>query len=235
MTDLNNFRYQSFVAVSRNPGVKVPVVDVVLSSHEQEIYPTTSLDENSIEFEFQTDRNFYVVLRPTYAALKVKLVKGRGFDTCKTTEKKKEHKEDTVSTETGDDDVEFIEEDEGVPHITHVNNILHYIFPNADFYSNNHQVYNSNGLNAHKSHISNNFNSTLSDYKGVLLYERYEYEKGPENILEGPFFTRRMKLYSWHDGSMLYGKLGIDLFKTSELIYPNMKARIRLIRVRPNF
>ena len=48
MTDLNNFRYQSFVAVSGNPGVEVPVVDDVLSSHEQEIHPTTSFDENSI-------------------------------------------------------------------------------------------------------------------------------------------------------------------------------------------
>ena len=85
MTDLNNFRYQPFVTVSGNPGVKVPVVDDVLSSHEQKIYPTTSLDENSIEFEFQTDRNVYVDLRQTYLALKIKLVKGRGFDTYKTT------------------------------------------------------------------------------------------------------------------------------------------------------
>ena len=43
--------------------MKVPVVDNVLSSHEHEIYPTTSLDENSIEFEFQTDRNVYVDLQ----------------------------------------------------------------------------------------------------------------------------------------------------------------------------
>ena len=53
----NNFRYQPFVAVSGNLGGKRPIVDNVLSSHEQEIYPTTSLDENCIEFEFQTDRN----------------------------------------------------------------------------------------------------------------------------------------------------------------------------------
>ena len=132
----------------------------VLSSHEHEIYPTTSLDENSIEFEVQTDRNVYVYLRQTYLALKIKLVKGRGFDTYKTTEKKKEHKEDTVFTETGDDDVEFIEKDEGVPHFTHVNNILHSIFSNAELYINNHQIYNFNGLYAHKSHISNNFKST---------------------------------------------------------------------------
>ena len=63
MTDLNNFRYQPFVAVSGNPSVKVPVVDDVLSSHEQEIYPTPFLHENSIEFEFQTDPNVYVDLR----------------------------------------------------------------------------------------------------------------------------------------------------------------------------
>ena len=103
-------------------------------------------------------------LRQTHLALRIKLVvKGRGFDTYKTTEKKKGHKEDTVFTETVDDDVEFIEKDEGVPHITHVNNILHSIFSNAELYINNHQIYNSNGPCAHKSHISNNFKSILTD------------------------------------------------------------------------
>ncbi len=89
MTDLIIFRYQHFLAVPGNRGVKVPVVDDVLSSHEQEIYATTSLDENSIEFGFQTDRNVYMDLRQTYLALKIKLVKVHGFDTYKTTEKKK--------------------------------------------------------------------------------------------------------------------------------------------------
>ena len=65
----NNFRYQPFVAVSGNLGGKFPIVDDVLSSHEQEIYPTTSLDENCIEFEFQTDRNYYVDLRQSFLAL----------------------------------------------------------------------------------------------------------------------------------------------------------------------
>ena len=44
-----------------------------------------------------------------------------------------------------------------------------------------------------------------------------------------------MKLLSRPDGFMLYGKLGIDFFSTSELLYPNMKIRLRLIRARPNF
>ena len=210
--------------------MKVPVVDDVLSSHKHETYPTTSLDENSIEFEFQTDRNVYVDLRQTYLALKIKLVKGRGFDSYRTTEKKKEHKDDAVFTETGDNELEFIEEDEGVPHITHVNIILHSIFSNAELYINNHQIYNSNGLYAHKSHISNSFKSTLSDYKGVLHCKGYDFEDDPENLVEGPSFTRRMKMYCRLDGFMLYGKLGIDFLTTSELLYPNMKVEIRQIR-----
>ena len=210
-------------------------MDDVLSSHEHEIYPTLSLDENSIEFEFQTDRNAYVDLRQTYLALKIKLVKGHGFDSYKTTEKEKEHKEDAFFTETGDDDVEFIEEVKGVPHITHVNNILHSIFSNAELYINNHQIYISNGLYAHKSHISSNFKSTLSDYKGVLHCEGYDYEEDSETLVEGPFFTVKMKLYSRPDAFMLYGKLGIDFLTILELVYPNMKVRIRLIRTRPDF
>ena len=34
---------------------------------------------------------------------------------------------------------------------------------------------------------------------------------------------------------MLYGKLGIDFFSTFELLYPNMKIRLRLIRAQSNF
>ena len=84
--------------------------------------------------------------RTNISCSKNKLVKGRGFDTYKTTEKKKEHKGDAVFTETGNDDVEFIEEDEGVPHITHANNILHSIYSNAELYIIYHQIYNSNAL-----------------------------------------------------------------------------------------
>ena len=77
----NNFLYQPFVAVSGNLAGKVPIVNDVLSSYEQEVYPTTSLDENCIEFEFQTDRNYYVDLRQSFLALKLRFVKGRGYDT----------------------------------------------------------------------------------------------------------------------------------------------------------
>ena len=128
-----------------------------------------------------------------------------------------------------------MEDGEWVPHITHVNNILHSIFSNAEFYVNNCENYNLIGPDAHKSHISNNFKSTLTDYKGVFHCEGYDYEEDPENLLEDRFFTSRMKMYSRLDGFMLYGKLGIDFLTTSALQYPNMKVRLRLIRARPNF
>ena len=230
----NNFRYQSFVAVSGNLGGKVPIVDDVLFSHEQEIYPTTSLDENCMEFEFQTDRNYYVDLRQSFLALKLKLVKGRGYDTYQSKEKKKEHNDDSVVfTETGDD-----EEEQEVARVTYVNNIMHSIFSNVEVYINNQQIYNSNEPYAHKYYISNNFKAAISEFKGVLHCEGYDYEQDPEDISNprpDPFFTRRMKLLSRPDCFMLYGKLGIDFFSTSELLYPNMKIRLRLIRARPNF
>ena len=103
-----------------------------------------------------------------------------------------------------------------MPHITHVNKILHSIFSNGEFDINNHQIYSWNGLYAHKSHISNNFKSTLTDYKRVSHCEGYDYEEDPKNLLEGPFFTGRVKFYSSPDRFMLCGKLGIEFPTTSE-------------------
>ena len=77
----SNFRYQPFLAVSGNLGWKVPVVDNALTSHEEKNYPTTSTDENCIEFEFKTDRNDYADLRQTYLALKLKFVKSGSYET----------------------------------------------------------------------------------------------------------------------------------------------------------
>ena len=90
---------------------------------------------------------------------------------------------------------------------------MHSIFSNVEVYINKQQIYNSNGLYAHKSCISNNFEAAISEYKGVLHCESYDYQQDPEDItnpLPDPLFTRRMKLISRPDGFMLYGKLGID-------------------------
>ena len=65
--------------------------------------------------------------------------------------------------------------------------------------------------------------------------EGYDYEEDPENLLEDPFHTKRMKLYSRPDSFLMNVELGIEFLTNSELLYPNMKVRIRLIRARPNF
>ena len=155
MNAQSNFRYQPFVAVSDSVGGKIPVVDDVLSSHEQQVYPTTSLDENSIEFEFQTNRNNYTDLRQTYLSLVLKLVKHRGFDSYKKEAKKEHNEAEDKKTEAADDNE--------VPLITHVNDIMHSIFFNVEVYINNQQIYNSNGFYAHESYISDNFKGAISE------------------------------------------------------------------------
>ena len=132
-------------------------------------------------------------------ALKLKFVKGRGYDTYNIKEKKKEHKDESVVfTETGTDD----EVEEEIARVTYVNNIILSFFSNVEVYKNNQQIYNSNGLYAHKSYISNNFKGAITEYKRFLHCEGYDYEQDPEEIanpLPDPSFTRKMKLLSRPD------------------------------------
>ena len=135
-------------------------------------------------------------------ALKLKVVRGRGYETYNSKEVKKEHKEQTEA------DAEKTAEDAPVPPVTHVNDKLHSIFCNVEVFINNQQIYNSNGLYAHKTYNSNNFKGAISEYKGVLHWEGYDYEEFPDEIMEAPlsepFSTRRMKMHSRADGFVLY-------------------------------
>ena len=130
--------------------------------------------------------------------------KDRGYANFESKEKKKEHKDESVVfTERGTHDKE---EQEEVARVTYVNNIMPSIFSNVEVYINNQQIYNSDGLYAHKSYISNSLKVAISEYKGVLHCEGYDYEQDPEDISNpqpDPFFTRRMKLLSRPDGFML--------------------------------
>ena len=145
--------------------------------------------------------------------MKLKLVRGRGYETYNTKEIKREHKEETTAEEE-----KTVEEEAPVPLVAHVNNILHSISSNNEVYINNQQIYNSNGLYAHTSYISNNFKRAIAEYKGVLNCEAYDYEELPDEIMEAllsePFFIRRTKMLSRLDGFMLYGKWGVDFFFT---------------------
>ena len=115
-----------------------------------------------MEFELKTDRNYYVDLKQTYFALKLKRVKGRGYKTYYSKEKKEHENEAEANVET--------EEEQGapIPLVNHVNNILHSVFSNFEVFTNKQQIYNSNGLYAHKSYISSNFKGAIFENKGVL-------------------------------------------------------------------
>ena len=91
-------------------------------------------------------------LEAVFLALKLRFVKGRGYDTYESKQKKKEHNDESVIfTETGTDDSE-----EEVARVTYVNNMIHSIYSNVELYITNPQINNSNGLYAHKFYISNN-------------------------------------------------------------------------------
>ena len=53
------------------------------------------------------------------------------------------------------------------------------IFSKVEVHIDNQQVYNSNGLYAHKSYISNNFKAAICEYNRVLHCEGYDYEQDP--------------------------------------------------------
>ena len=78
------------------------------------------------------NRNYFVDLRQAYLALKLKLVKGCGYETYNTKEVEKEHKEEAKAEEE-----EMEEEEAPVPLVTHVNNFLHSIFSTVEVYINN--------------------------------------------------------------------------------------------------
>ena len=169
-------------------------------------------------------------------ALKLKFVKGLGLVTYESMEKKKEHKDESVVfTETGTG-----EDEKDVARVIYVNDVMNALFLNFEVYLNNQQIYNSNGLYAQSLTFQTTLWQASLNTREFCIVKAMTMNRILRIILTPyliPFylFTRRMKLLSRPDGFMLYGKLGIDFLSTSELLYPNMKSRLRLIRARPNF
>ena len=102
---------------------------------------------------------------------------------------------------------------------------------------NNQYILTSNDLYAQKSHFSDNFRGPSLNKMGILGCEGYEYEEFPDEVVEAPssehFFTRRLKILGRPDGFFLYGKLGVEFISFLELLYPNTKITLQLIRARP--
>ena len=218
----SNCRYGHFTNSCLEIFGKILVLEPIESSHVQEVYPSTSLDESSIEFEFETNRSIYFDMRDIHLQIKVGLQKGRLFDDFM---KKDEHGKADMGMSFTDDDLHYL---------THVNNLLHSLFSNCKVYLNNQQVYNSNGLYGHKALISNEFNASTRNNEAILACHAYEFEKEPSDFEKSPFIDREEELLL-KNGTNYYGKLAIDLFQCEKLLLPNTKVRLKLICARPNF
>ena len=52
--------------INQKKSFSVQSLETIISFSIQEVFPSTSLDESSIEFEFETDRNLYLDMRDTH-------------------------------------------------------------------------------------------------------------------------------------------------------------------------
>ena len=104
----------------------------MVSSYSQDFFPNTSLDESSIEFQYETDLNLYSSMRDTHLSLKLELIMGRVFGAFKI--EKAEHKEKSEDDSREEPDRSLI----------YVSNLPHSLFSNCEVYFNNTMVYNDN-------------------------------------------------------------------------------------------
>ena len=93
-----------------------PVLEIIKSFYIQEVFPSTFLDESSIEFEFPTDRNLYLDMRDTQLILNLQLFKGRLLDAFE-----KEKEEYRAKSEDDSDE-------EPKTYLTYLKNLLYSLF-----------------------------------------------------------------------------------------------------------
>ena len=148
---------------------------------------------------------------------------------------KKEQKEESKKTAEGETVGEGV--DVPVPPFTHVNNILRSLFLMSRCTSTTRK-YKTLMDCMRRSLTFPTTSWAISEYKGVLQREGYDYEEFPDDIMEAllshPIFTNGTKKLGKPNGFMLFGKIRVEFFSTSELLNPNLKVRLRLIRVIPD-
>ena len=200
-------------------------MEPIESFHAQEVYPSTSLDESSIQFKFETDKSINLDMRDMHLRIKFGLQKEDCLMMFDDFMKNDEH----VKADMG---MYFTEDD--LHYLIHVNNLLHSLFSNCEVYLNNQQVYNSNGLCGHKALISNEYNTSTRNNEGILACHGYEFEKEPCEFEMSPFIDREEELLL-KNGATYYKNLAIDFFQCEKLLLPNTKVRLKLIHVGANF
>ena len=104
---------------------KVAAFGTISASYTQEGPPSTSLDESSLEFEFETYRYLYLDMRDTHLSLKLPLFKGRLFEAFKKERKAKLEEYSDVEPQT---------------YSTYLNNLLQSVYSNCEVYLSNTMV-----------------------------------------------------------------------------------------------
>ena len=135
---------------------KIPILDVVLSSHGLEKNFTFAFDKNCVESELQKDWDYHADLKQTYLVFKLQVVKSRSYATYNIKEIENEHEKEAEADKNSRE-----EEEAPVSLVTRVNNTLHSFYSNVEVYINSQQIYKSKGLDSHKSYISNTFQEAI--------------------------------------------------------------------------
>ena len=136
---------------------KVPFLDPILWSNEQQIFSTNSLNESSIEFQLETDRNIFTDLRSTRLFIRGRVIKGDRT--------RLDNAEETLL----------------------VNNALHSLFSNCEVYLNNEQVHSANSLYAHQAFVSAEFSGTKGTKESLSQCQGYRYEIEPNDFTKRAF------------------------------------------------
>ena len=101
-------------------------------------------------------------------------------------------------------------------------NILHSFSSNVEVYINNLQLYNSDGIYAHKAYISKNFKGDITDYNRVVHRKVYDYAEFFDQLME----AHLSETFSQGEGKNLVDPMvfccmlnwGFYFFSTSELL-----------------
>ena len=97
---------------------KLPVLEKKFSSYTQEVFPSTSVDESSFEFEFETDRNIYLDMRGIHLSFMFQLIEGiDAFNKEKAGHKAKSEEDSDEEPQT---------------YLVYVSNLLHSLFSNCE-------------------------------------------------------------------------------------------------------
>ena len=212
----NNIRYQLFVAVSANLREKILVVSNVLAHHEQEIYPTNWLNKNCIEFEFWADWNYYVDSRETYFALKLKFVKGFGYETynTKTLGKSTSEKQKRMWKRSRGKSLQLLS-------ILMSATFCTQFFPTSRYTSTTSKF--SIQMDSLRTSLTfptisreQSLKTLEFSLRGVWLLGISWRNYGSAFVWN--FFHKGKKLLGRNDGCMSYGKKGVDFSSTSELL-----------------